>query len=88
MTGRKYKTAIIGCGRVAWLLDNDPLIPEKPCSHAGAYHADERIEISAAADINQDRLLAFSEQYGVNRTYTDKHQRQKGCRTSACRKRL
>ncbi len=68
---KKYRAAIIGCGRVAWLLDNDPLIPKKPCSHAGAYKAVERIEIAAAADIDPVRLRAFSEQYGVDRTYSD-----------------
>jgi len=32
----KYSAAIIGCGRVAWMLEDDPL-EKKPCTHMGAY---------------------------------------------------
>ena len=71
MTGRKYKTAIIGCGRVAWLLDKDPLIPDKPCSHAGAYRAVDRTEIVTAADTNPERLGAFTKEYGIENAYRD-----------------
>lgn len=71
MTAMKYRTAIIGCGRVAWLLDKDPLIPEKPCSHAGAYKAVGRTEIIAAADLRADRIKAFSNEYGVENIYQD-----------------
>ncbi len=71
MIGKKYRTAIIGCGRVAWLLDKDPLIPEKPCSHAGAYRAIDRTEIVTAADTSPGRLHAFAKEYEINNTYTD-----------------
>lgn len=71
MTGKKYRTAIIGCGRVAWLLDRDPLIPEKPCSHAGAYRAIDRTEIVTAADMRSGRLRAFAKEYEIDNTYTD-----------------
>ncbi len=71
MSSKRYRAAVIGCGRVAWLLDNDPLIPEKPCSHAGAYQACERVEISAAADCRSDRLHDFAQQYHVENLYHD-----------------
>ncbi len=71
MAAKTYRTAIIGCGRVAWLLNNDPLIPEKPCSHAGAYQAVDRAEIIAAADTDTERLRDFSSEYGIDATYTD-----------------
>jgi len=71
MTEKTYKAAIIGCGRVAWLLDKDPLIPNKPCTHAGAYQAVDRTEIVAAADIRADRIHAFSKEYKIDNVYLD-----------------
>jgi predicted dehydrogenase len=71
MTDKTYKAAIIGCGRVAWLLDKDPLIPNKPCTHAGAYQDVDRTETVAAADIRADRIHAFSKEYNINNVYLD-----------------
>ncbi|MBW1793732.1 MAG: Gfo/Idh/MocA family oxidoreductase [Deltaproteobacteria bacterium] len=68
---KTYKAAIIGCGRVAWLLDKDPLIPNKPCTHAGAYQAVDRTEIVAAADIRADRIHDFSKEYNVDNVYLE-----------------
>ena len=32
----KPRVAVIGLGRIAWLMDDDPL-RAKPCTHVGAY---------------------------------------------------
>lgn len=68
---KTYKAAIIGCGRVAWLLDKDPLFPNKPYTHAGAYQDVDRTEIVAAADIRADRIHDFSEEYKIDNVYLD-----------------
>ena len=48
-----FKIAVIGCGRIAWLLENDPL-RYKPCTHLGALKhwqkKDRAIRISALCD--------------------------------------
>jgi predicted dehydrogenase len=66
-----YSVGIIGCGRVAWLLDNDPLIPNKPVTHMGAYLRVDRTKVVAAADLQVERLQAFSKAYGVEKVYLD-----------------
>ena len=71
MPDRSYKAALIGCGRVAWLLDEDPLVTHKPCSHAGAYREFERTQIIAAADTSAERAHAFSKEYGIDGIYLD-----------------
>ncbi len=66
-----YRVGIIGCGRVAWLLDTDPLIPNKPVTHMGAYRSVARTEVVSASDVRTDRLHAFSREFGVNAVYLD-----------------
>jgi predicted dehydrogenase len=66
----KYKVGIIGCGRVASLLENDHLRPH-PCTHAGAYAAIPKYKLWAACDIDKVRLKYFGEVWGVKKLYTD-----------------
>lgn len=76
MTGSAaaYRAAIIGCGRVAWMLEDDPL-EIKPCTHMGAYEElaarTRRVEVVSAADTDAGRLRAFGERYGVEAVYED-----------------
>ncbi len=65
-----YQSAIIGCGRIGSLLEEDPL-REKPCTHAGAYHSHPKIEIIAGCDINPERLDRFKSLWNINNLYTD-----------------
>ena len=60
-----YRAAIIGTGRVASLLERDPLRP-KPHTHAGWYHRHPDIELVAGADIDPDRLQAFGRDWGID----------------------
>jgi predicted dehydrogenase len=69
MSERVYRAGIIGCGRVAWLLDQDPLIIDKPVTHMGAYLRAGMIKVVAASDMRMDRLRAFSKEFGVENTY-------------------
>jgi len=55
----KINSALIGCGRIGFMLENDPL-RNKPCTHyGGALSAG--IKFNYACDINADRLKAFSQ---------------------------
>ncbi|MBI5893028.1 MAG: Gfo/Idh/MocA family oxidoreductase, partial [Deltaproteobacteria bacterium] len=67
---KRYKAAIIGCGRVAWQLELDPL-EAKPCSHMGGYLGLGNIDIIAGADINEDNLNAFGKAYNISNLYID-----------------
>ncbi len=68
-----YRAAIIGCGRVAWMLEDDPL-ETRPCTHMGAYLAlgkEYGVEVIAASDNDGDRLKAFKERFNIGSTYPD-----------------
>ncbi|MEK7773570.1 MAG: Gfo/Idh/MocA family oxidoreductase, partial [Deltaproteobacteria bacterium] len=68
-----YTAAIVGCGRVAWMLEDDPL-DDKPCTHAGAYielAKTGRVSLIAAADVNEDRLAAFGGRFEAASLYPD-----------------
>ncbi len=64
------RVGVIGCGRVAWLLENDER-RSKPCSHVGGWLKQPGIQLQAACDIDTQRLSDFGEHYGVESRYTD-----------------
>lgn len=57
------KAALIGCGRIGSLLEDDPL-RYKPCTHAGGA-TNAGISFSHACDINGERLEQFRSKYHV-----------------------
>lgn len=65
-----YKVGIIGCGRVAWILEGDTH-QEKPASHMGAYSRDCRVTVACGADTNPERLKAFGDAYEGVKLYSD-----------------
>ena len=65
-----YRTALIGCGRIGCLLENDSL-RSKPCTHAGALAEVPEVDLVAACDIDEKRLRAFGKRLRVGRLYTD-----------------
>lgn len=67
---KKYRVGIIGCGRMASLFEEDPLM-KKPCTHAGAYNSIPQTEIVSACDIRNDRLSKFSKKWSVKSLYTN-----------------
>jgi len=70
----KYSAAIIGCGRVAWMLEDDPL-ETKPCTHMGAYQKTlketDRTGVVAASDTDEQRLALFGRRFAVNELFVD-----------------
>jgi predicted dehydrogenase len=68
-----YRAAIVGCGRIAGQLDDDPRRHEV-WTHAGAYTALPQVALIAAADIDHDRLAAFGKRWQVAALYQDYRQ--------------
>jgi len=60
----KIKTAIIGLGRIASLLEEDSL-REKPCTHVGALAANPDCVLAAGCDIDEERRRLFAEKWQV-----------------------
>ncbi|VAX16848.1 hypothetical protein MNBD_NITROSPINAE02-1550 [hydrothermal vent metagenome] len=67
---KKHRAALIGCGRIGSLLEDDPL-RGKPASHAGALTAHPKTRIVAACDINPEALKAFSKRWRAPSLYED-----------------
>lgn len=61
-----YRAAIIGTGRVASLLERDPL-RAKPSTHAGWYRHHPAIELVAGSDTDEERLAAFGQDWQIPR---------------------
>ncbi|BCS31843.1 hypothetical protein TBR22_A10460 [Luteitalea sp. TBR-22] len=64
-TAARWRAAIIGTGRIASLLERDPLRP-RPHTHAGWYRADARTTLVAGADIDPERLAAFGDDWAID----------------------
>jgi predicted dehydrogenase len=60
-----YRAAIIGTGRIASLLESDPL-RSKPHTHAGWYRHHPQIALVAGADIDSGRLAEFGRTWGID----------------------
>jgi predicted dehydrogenase len=60
-----YRAAIIGTGRIASLLESDPL-RSKPHTHAGWYRQHPQVELVAGADIDGGRLAEFGRAWGID----------------------
>ncbi len=63
-----YKVAVVGCGRIASILEDDPL-REKPATHAGAFAAHPMTKMVAACDINVQRLEKFGAKWRIPSPY-------------------
>lgn len=59
-----WRVALIGCGRIGWMLEEDPL-RAKPCTHAGAFGAHPAFQLVAGCDINAERLTRFGQRWGL-----------------------
>jgi len=69
----KYRVGIIGCGRIAGMLEDDPL-RGKPCTHAGAFDQVHETKIIAVSDINKNRVNKFGKRWNVQNLYTNYHE--------------
>lgn len=55
------RVGVIGLGRIAWRMEQDPLRP-KPCTHVGAY-LNRGCDIVAGCDIHKEHLTDFGKQF-------------------------
>ncbi len=71
MAQKHFDIALIGCGRIGCLLENDPL-RSKPCTHYGGVLS-AGLSITHACDINMERLESFAGKAGIpsDCTYSD-----------------
>jgi len=60
----KIKTAIVGLGRIASLLEDDAL-REKPASHAGAISVNPDCILAAGSDLDEERRALFAARWGA-----------------------
>ena len=67
---QKYRVGIVGLGRIASLLEDDPL-RGKPATHAGAFAKNRSVKIVAGCDIDGQRLEQFGKRWGVKKLYQD-----------------
>ncbi len=67
---KKYRAAIVGCGRIASLFAEDKK-RKGVVTHAQAYLANPRTELVAACDLDAQRLKVFGQKWGVKNIYTD-----------------
>ena len=70
MNENSYRVGIIGLGRIAYLMEEDPLRP-KPCTHAGAWQAHGQTAVVAACDTSPQRREAFRARFPGARLYAD-----------------
>ena len=68
--GDVFRVGLIGLGRVAWELEQDPLRP-KPCSHWGAWKERSDVRIAAGCDLDGDKRAAFAAANPGARVYAD-----------------
>ena len=59
---KKIRCAVVGLGRIGTLLEEDAL-REKPCTHAGAIHADPDTLLVGGCDIDEKRCETFSDKW-------------------------
>lgn len=64
--------AIIGLGRIAWRMEDDPL-RAKPCTHVGGY-LKHGCRIQAGCDVDEEARREFGKRYGVENLYDDYQQ--------------
>jgi predicted dehydrogenase len=62
MKDRKYKAAIIGCGRIGGFLDSP--VDKKIVTHAHAYKASNRFELTSCCDLDTETVSNFISRWG------------------------
>jgi len=67
---KKYRAAIIGCGKIGSEFDKKPL-KKNASSHAGAYSICSRTTLIAACDSSKSKREKFKKSWGMDRVYGD-----------------
>ncbi len=67
---KRYRAAIVGCGRIGSEFDNDPK-RKLISTHAGAYSAVEDVELVAVCDLDETKLKKCMRKWHVPSGYRD-----------------
>lgn len=70
---KRYKTAVIGCGRIGFAFDKDSK-RKYVATHIGAYKSIKRVELAAICDIREDALKECVGADQICKGYTDFHE--------------
>ena len=66
----KYKVAVIGLGRIGYLLQKDKK-REQPASHSSAFSKNKNTKIIAGAEVDNKKLLLWKKDFPNANTYAD-----------------
>lgn len=66
----QYRAAVIGCGRIGMMMEQDPKRP-KPATHAGAYNSHPRLELAALVDLDSEKHKEAKKMYPKAATFSD-----------------
>lgn len=66
--GAPLRVGLVGCGRIGFLLEDDPLRGH-PCTHAGALEHVAGVRLVALCDIDAERLAECGRRYNLSRLY-------------------
>jgi len=64
------RAAVVGCGRIGCGFDDEPL-RKTISTHAGAYHKNEKTELIALCDIDEQKLEKYGKKFSVNNLFTN-----------------
>lgn len=70
---RKFRCAIIGCGRIGCGFDDKKHMPMKR-THATGYYLNPKTHLVALCDIDDSKLKKYSKKYSVSNLYTNSEQ--------------
>lgn len=65
MINNQLKVLVVGCGNIAGVFDQNRNRNGLPYTHAGAYSRDERFNLIACVDPNDDARISFMNLWGV-----------------------
>ncbi|MFH1664877.1 MAG: Gfo/Idh/MocA family oxidoreductase [Candidatus Omnitrophota bacterium] len=65
-----YRAAVIGCGRIGFVFDEDPK-RRYPATHVAAYSRVDRVELAAVCDLNRELVDKCATKWGIPAGYTD-----------------
>ena len=67
---RRFKAAVVGCGRSGSLFDLDDK-NKRMRSHSGAYKTHKKIELIGICDSDENKLLKSSKFWKIDNTYSN-----------------
>jgi predicted dehydrogenase len=67
---KKYRAAVIGCGRIGMMMEGDEKRP-KPATHTGAFFSNTRTELVAVVELDETKHVEAKKRFPGVQTFTD-----------------